>query len=387
MHKIAIETDIQELGNIIDSYLGSEVKMNYAIKIVGHPGIGKSSIVKEIAEKKNFFFIDTRLAFKENIDLGGYPVPDHENKKMIYYRPKFIPPEEIPAGYKGVLWFLDEANRAHPTVIQTLFQIITERRCGDHLLPENTSIVLAGNLGEEDSTSITDFDDAALDGRLAIFHLKPRPEDWLPWACRNNVHPSIIEYITMYPERLWDQIHINPNPRGWHQVSMAISNAYNLKTSAELKYSLMLGKKNTLEKVIAALVGEIAAHDFVSQIISPREISTEDIISGDMEKLSLVEQKNLPAEDILWAISGAISNLSIISENKKGDLSGKNLEVLKNILCFISKTRADTQISFFQIFLRECGALTKVPQAISLIEDEVLKIEVSEKFTKVFEED
>ena len=67
------------------------------VKIIGHPGIGKSDIVKQAAGRKNYYFVDTRLAFKENIDLGGYPVPDHEEKQMIYYRPRFIPPQAVPA--------------------------------------------------------------------------------------------------------------------------------------------------------------------------------------------------------------------------------------------------------------------------------------------------
>jgi hypothetical protein len=53
----------------------------------------------------NYWFIDTRLAFKENVDLGGYPVPDHESKQMVYFRPRFIPPAEVPDGYKGYSGF------------------------------------------------------------------------------------------------------------------------------------------------------------------------------------------------------------------------------------------------------------------------------------------
>ena len=128
LKKEAPEVTSSELKDIIENYIINSDKLNYAIKILGHPGVGKSAIVKEIANKMNYYFIDTRLAFKENVDLGGYPVPDHESKQMIYFRPKFIPPMEIPENYNGILWFLDEANRAHPTVIQTLFQIITENR-------------------------------------------------------------------------------------------------------------------------------------------------------------------------------------------------------------------------------------------------------------------
>jgi len=192
MKKSPVKVNVPELKEILSNYLDADSAINYAIKIVGHPGIGKSDIVRQTAYNKNFYFIDTRLAFKENIDLGGYPVPDHDAKKMIYYRPGFIPPESVPDGFDGILWFLDEANRAHPTVIQTLFQIITEKICGEHKLAHKTFIVLAGNLGKSDSTAITGFDDAALEGRLAIFHLKPDAQNWLCWAHKEFIHPLSV---------------------------------------------------------------------------------------------------------------------------------------------------------------------------------------------------
>ena len=123
MNKKPVEVNVQELEEILERYLDSGDRINYALKIVGHPGVGKSAIVRQAAERKNRLFIDTRLAFKENVDLGGYPVPDETEGRMIYYRPRFIPPAEVPAGRDGIVWFLDESNRAHPTVIQTLFQI------------------------------------------------------------------------------------------------------------------------------------------------------------------------------------------------------------------------------------------------------------------------
>jgi len=74
--KRPVEVSIRDLEDILDKYLDA-TSLNYSIKILGHPGIGKSDIVNQASIAKNYHFIDTRLAFKENIDLGGYPVPDH----------------------------------------------------------------------------------------------------------------------------------------------------------------------------------------------------------------------------------------------------------------------------------------------------------------------
>jgi hypothetical protein len=364
MKKKPVEVSIREMEQLLDSYLEAPSGLNYALKIVGHPGVGKSALVKQAAARKNFHFIDTRLAFKENIDLGGYPVPDHAEKRMVYYRPRFIPPESVPEGRDGILWFLDESNRAHPTVIQTLFQIITERTCGEHSLPEKTAIVLAGNLGESDSTTITEFDDSALDGRLAIFHLKPSAADWLKWAHAGNIHPSVIQYVTLFPESLWNEREINPNPRGWHQVSRALTLSYGIETHEDLVARLAHGAGGPLKSLIVSLVGEIAGGDFIAQMIAPRDITTGHVLSGDGEKLRQMRENRLPAEDLLWALSGALAFLREKNAVLRGNLSPGDLVELGNVLQFIGFARADTRMSFFYLLLRDCGLFTQIPAAL-----------------------
>jgi len=378
--KSASEITVREMTEIVKKYIRGSHNLNFAIKILGHPGVGKSAVVKKIAEEENFYFIDTRLAFKENVDLGGYPVPDHNNKQMIYFRPKFIPPEKVPEGYDGILWFLDESNRAHPTVIQTLFQIITEKRCGEHILPEKTSIILAGNLGEEDDTTITEFDDSALDGRLAIFHLKPSAEDWLSWAADNNIHPSVIQYISTFPERLWDEKNVNPNPRGWHQVSSALLHGYNLKSHEDLKNFLQNKKDSTLEKLIYSLVGNVAGTDFFMQLLSPRLLSSEDIVMGNEDKLTLLKERKIPAEDILWALNGTIEILNERALLKSGNFDSDDLRVIGNILKFIGYSRGDIRMAYFFLLVKECGIFSIIPEAIKRIEDVSIQNELKSRY-------
>lgn len=385
MNKKPVEVNVTELEDILDRYLDSGDRVNYALKIVGHPGVGKSAIVRQAAERKNRLFIDTRLAFKENVDLGGYPVPDAAEGRMIYYRPRFIPPAEVPEGRDGIVWFLDESNRAHPTVIQTLFQIITDRRCGEHDLPPETCIILAGNLGDEDNTTITDFDDSALDGRLVIVQLKPTAADWIRWAAREGVHPSVIRYITIYPEKLWDERNINPNPRGWHQVSQAIRVSYGLEGEDELRRFLAENGGTTLEKMIVSLVGLVAGSDFTSQLTRPRRITTADVLNGDGEKLEGMLDGRIPSEDILWAVSGALSHLRDKNMLLKGEFLGEDLEELAHTLLFVGHSRADRRISFFYVLLRQCGLFSLVPAALSLL-DEADRIALRAAFGAILED-
>ena len=386
MRKQPVVVSSSELTEILERYFDTETILNYAVKIVGHPGIGKSAIVRQAAERKSLFFIDTRLAFKENVDLGGYPVPDHELKRMIYYRPKFIPPEKVPDGYRGIAWFLDEANRAHPTVIQTLFQIITERTCGEHLLPDRTYIVLAGNLGEGDDTTITEFDDAALDGRLAIFHLKPTARDWIPWAESEGLHPAVLRYISLYPDRLWDEVNIDPNPRGWHQVSTAIASSHGLSTEEDLAEALA-SDSGALRSIIHALVGRVAGDDFISQITAPRLISSRDILNGSRERLDDSEHGRIPPEDMLWALFGALHSLRDAHARGGGRLDDEGMRNLANTLLFIGSSRSDLRLSFIYLLMRDCGIFTQVPPAMLNIPDEKRRLDLLAKLGAIIEKD
>ena len=380
MRKNPVTVGVGELVEILERYYRSASRLNYAVKILGHPGVGKSAVARQVAERTNRLFIDTRLAFKENVDLGGYPVPEPEERRMIYFRPKFIPPEEVPAGYEGVVWLLDEANRAHPTVIQTLFQIITERMCGEHALPAGTAIVLAGNLGEDDSTIITEFDDAALDGRLAVFHLKPVAGDWLAWARAEGLHPSVVRYISLFPERLWDETSINPNPRGWHQTSLAISESYHLPDETSLVRYLASHPEGTLPGVIESLVSRVAARDFLLQVAAPRELASADILDGDPGKLAAVARGEIAAEDLLWAAAGALSRLRDLAAARRGSWGDGDLKTLANVLSFLASARADLRLSFFYLLVRDCGLFTQVPEAIRAIPDEALRRAVRDRF-------
>ena len=387
VRKTPIPVNVSELEEILDRYLGSTTRLNYALKIVGHPGIGKSAIVRETAIRKNFLFIDTRLAFKENIDLGGYPVPDHENRRMIYYRPRFIPPEQVPAGYDGIVWFLDEANRAHPTVIQTLFQIITENTCGEHPLPEKTFIILAGNLGEGDDTTITNFDDSALDSRLSILQLRPTANEWLKWAIRNSIHPSIINYIKLFPDRLWDEKNINPNPRGWHQTSLAVQSSYGLESAAELTNSLRQNVDHTLNRIIPSLLSESIGNDFIAQQTAPRVLSEQDIIQGDEKALKALREKEVPAEDLLWALSGALFYFRQKNSILQGELAQNDLLELGNILQFIGYSRPDARVSFFFMLIKECGVLSQIPRALKMLKNTAVSDELIPVFTAIMEQE
>lgn len=104
----------------------------------GIPGIGKSSIVRQVAQTLGIDFVDLRCAQLEAADLRGFP------DKGTDGRTHFLPPGEMPDGGEGIL-FLDELNRASQEVLGAAFQLVLDRAVGEYRLPPGWSIACAGN--------------------------------------------------------------------------------------------------------------------------------------------------------------------------------------------------------------------------------------------------
>ena len=104
---------------------------------------------------------------------------------------------------------------------------------------------------------------------------------------------------------------------------------------------------NSLEKMITALTGKIAARDFILQHTTPRALTSDDIISGSAEGLARLRKNKVPSEDLLWALAGALSVIREAKEAANGPLPDQGLEKLANFMTFVGCSRSDISISFF----------------------------------------
>jgi hypothetical protein len=181
----------------------------------GAPGIGKSSIVKQIAQENDLDFIDLRLALMDPTDLKGIPFYDKESHTALWAPPAFLPREG-----KGIL-FLDELNSAAPAVQSSAYQLILDRRVGEYELPEGWAIVAAGN--REGDRGVTYRMPAPLANRFVHFELEVSVDDWRRWAYKNGLDSRIIAYISYKNEHLFTFDAKNESksfatPRSWEYV-------------------------------------------------------------------------------------------------------------------------------------------------------------------------
>ncbi len=241
----------------------------------GPPGIGKSSLVKEVAREENLEVIDLRLTQIDPTDLRG--LPKIEAKEV-----QWVPPSFLPKKGKGLL-FLDELNLAVPAIQHAAYQLIQDRRIGDYTLPEGWVCIAAGNR-TRDRANVRPLP-APLANRF--IHVEVRPpsvEEWTEWALKNGIDTRIITFLNFRKDLLLNfqpdsREHAFPTPRSWELCSRLIED-FNF-TKEEEEDILMMAR---------AAVGTNAASHLLEYLTITTQIDAEKYLNNP-EKASF--PKNL----------------------------------------------------------------------------------------------
>ena len=198
------------------------------IMLTGRHGIGKSQILTKYFESQG---VTVKTLFLGQMsdpgDLLGLPNKDEETGKTT-----FMPPYWFPIDGKPIVLFLDELNRARPEILQTVMDLVLNRKLAGRALPEGSRIISACNDGEE--YQLTDLD-PALVSRFNIYTFRPSVEEWLLWAEREGLDERVISFISANPDMLdrsgdtkEDQgLEKDPDRRAWEKVARLLENIQN----------------------------------------------------------------------------------------------------------------------------------------------------------------
>jgi MoxR-like ATPase len=195
-------------------YLGALVRNDLKIStmIWGPPGIGKSSIVAQIAATAGIACIDVRLSQLAPTDLRGLPVPEAGVSR-------WYPPEFLPRDGAGIL-FLDELNMAPPAIQGMAQQLILDRKVGSYHVPDGWFIWAAGNR-KEDRAAVFDMP-APLANRFLHLEVEPDFDSFKAYALERRLHEQIVAFLS-FRTALLHQLDIHrpawPSPRSWEMAS------------------------------------------------------------------------------------------------------------------------------------------------------------------------
>lgn len=227
--------------------------INRPFMLWGPPGCGKSSLVKQFAQRKGLQLIDWRLTLMDAVDMRGTP---RERDGFTYW----APPTELPRDpkSKGIL-FLDELAQARLEVKNVAAMLTLERRIGEYKLPDGWWICGASNrLGDNAGTSPMP---THLNNRFWHADMEESIEDWIAWADAHDIDYRVIAYLKYRPTAL-----LSFDPRS---KEAAFASPRTWETTSDTVKSL--GTDQQIAKIDSALLGEWAAgavgrahgHEFV----------------------------------------------------------------------------------------------------------------------------
>ncbi len=327
---------VTELRPNPDGYSYDEVKplarlalqAGLSVLLRGHPGVGKSTLARELADELNLPLHDIRLAQREPAELCGVHFPDRERQTL-----QLLPPDWVRAvcDAPGFV-FLDEINAAVTRLHQAAaYQIVLERRVGPFRFHPQTVVLAAGNL--DDDNAIVSPLSSALNNRFVHLRLRVDAAAWVRWAESAGLHASVVGYIggrgkfgaeTLYEPNGDDAF---PTPRSWEMASRLLSHA----GDADVR------------RVVAACVGIPAAEKFQTWHKMQTRVDPRLIV----EKGKVIDFKRMEpsaAYAHVWVVSDYVLQRESLAE-----------AFLPNIARFLASEGLDPELRF--IFLRRLDAV------------------------------
>lgn len=274
------------------SMLITYIRAGLVPMLYGSPGMGKSTIIHQIAKDFNLLVIDLRLSQCDPTDLNGFPKLNGERGTYATMDTFPLESDPIPEGYSGWMLFLDEFNGADNAVQKASYKLVLDRMAGMKNLHKRVVIVAAGN--SETDNALVECMGTAMQSRLVHIELAMDVTQWLDWAATHNIDHHITSYINFKPGQLhaFDPDHSDktfPCPRTWEFVDKALK-------VADPNDPDML-------PLIAGIVSEGAAREFIAfrKIYKDLPQISDVIASPDLIAI--------PTEpSILFAMCGAVAH-------------------------------------------------------------------------------
>lgn len=214
----------------------------------GPPGVGKSAVVRQVAEELGVEFMDLRLLYHDPSDFK-FPVVDVA-ERMVFWVNSIFPKDP---NWKGIIC-LEELPLCDRLLQAITMQATLDRMVGEYKIPAGASFVACGNR-IQDKAGVNRLLTPVLN-RFMHLDMEVSTEDWVEWALEANVHWLVRGYLQFKSSSLHrfnpsdPELRAFPSPRSWHMVSNLIHENEDL-----------VGEE-IFTSMVAGLVSQAEATDF-----------------------------------------------------------------------------------------------------------------------------
>ena len=319
-------------------------KKNLAITplVSGKHGIGKSAMIKSIAEEMGGMCITIEGGTLKEGEITGLPYQYKDETGQIrfrflpYYAVERIqneerrlfaqtygttvesnpllgdenrfaqngltPAEKINAirsgAVKPVIIFIDEINRTENTVYKELMNILLTRSVNGYQVPWWVFFVGAMNPSTQNSVYATNEMDPAQLDRFIKIKVGDNTREWLNYGKKTGISPDILSFIKDNPKclsandkELDDDEKPTPSPRGWDMVDTLLASEPFLRVFfTDKENDPKVVEKDMKSLVTAKLGSSVATMFFASLVAQTRALMPEEIFADDEHLTKLGDQ-------------------------------------------------------------------------------------------------
>lgn len=379
-------------------FIQKDGKTPIAICVEGEAGLGKTSVVKQVADElKIQHLVKLNLAQIEEIgDLVGFPVKEYEvntekgpiwvsenildqydkslitgNKRMGHASPEWIQGKNE----SGIL-LLDDFTRADSRFIQATMDLINDQEYISWKLPKDWHIILTTN--PDNGDYLVSSIDEAQKTRYITVNMKFDKDDWAKWAEETGIDSRCINFVLIHPELLkgtdldseTSRKNNGINPRS---ITMFFNSISSIKS-----YDSEIG---LIRNIGEGCIGNEASNVFcnfisnkLDKLISPKDMLEKDwaFVKSSMTSVIISDSKYNSA------IASVFTTRLVNYVNY--NITNSNLKVDDKLLNRLSELIKDTDIfnkDLKYVLVRNMINVNKTKFSKLLIDTEIMKMVVS----------
>lgn len=193
------------------------------VLLVGMPGIGKTSMIDQVAERTSSDLMTSHPVVNDPTDAKGFPC-------VINGVAQFLPFGDLKYAleYKGkrLIWSIDDLGHARPATQASYMQLFLARRINGHELPNSIVFVAATNR-KEDRAGVSGVLEPVKSRFHMILQVEPDVESFISWGLASGrIRKEVIACLRLFPELLVSlpsrEIKPTANPRVWEFASQIL---------------------------------------------------------------------------------------------------------------------------------------------------------------------